>query len=383
MIRMTIPQSELQGLFPKFAAPLVNGEAAKRFGEPVAKQLAQTFWRMMIDGPKSEAYLWKSFGESFTPDDVAMLRRCFYEAMKPSISLEQLTALGEWYLKGEDEEYTVGDQVRVRHGTVDPNYPDLPLGGWAGTIVKIDDGGLCHIKLNQATLDQIHPIYRKRCKRDGLHIEILDMDQEDLDPDLGEGLPVEQPTNVVTKPLDPNNQEDRIRTALGVTTDDAVPVVEKATLLTYCEYLKARLTFPFPATFSDHDGKRRIARTIPVVGMSDKSPVEHEYGLVCKVKGDQEEWDVPLMLLEVSKDDPNHQLFEDYRRWFTDWGHFAPGQHAHVSHECHESHNHEHAGLKPPASGKVGRNDPCPCGSGKKFKKCCLRKQNGESIFAH
>lgn len=23
---------------------------------------------------------------------------------------------------------------------------------------------------------------------------------------------------------------------------------------------------------------------------------------------------------------------------------------------------------------KVGRNDPCPCGSGKKFKKCCERK---------
>ena len=22
--------------------------------------------------------------------------------------------------------------------------------------------------------------------------------------------------------------------------------------------------------------------------------------------------------------------------------------------------------------GKVGRNDPCPCGSGKKYKKCCL-----------
>ena len=21
---------------------------------------------------------------------------------------------------------------------------------------------------------------------------------------------------------------------------------------------------------------------------------------------------------------------------------------------------------------KIGRNDPCPCGSGKKFKKCCL-----------
>lgn len=27
--------------------------------------------------------------------------------------------------------------------------------------------------------------------------------------------------------------------------------------------------------------------------------------------------------------------------------------------------------LPPLAEGKAGRNDPCPCGSGKKFKKCC------------
>ena len=25
-------------------------------------------------------------------------------------------------------------------------------------------------------------------------------------------------------------------------------------------------------------------------------------------------------------------------------------------------------------TGKVGRNDPCPCGSGKKYKKCCYPK---------
>ncbi len=24
---------------------------------------------------------------------------------------------------------------------------------------------------------------------------------------------------------------------------------------------------------------------------------------------------------------------------------------------------------------KIGRNDPCPCGSGKKYKKCCLKKE--------
>ena len=31
---------------------------------------------------------------------------------------------------------------------------------------------------------------------------------------------------------------------------------------------------------------------------------------------------------------------------------------------------------------KVGRNDPCPCGSGKKFKKCCLKKQGGPDVFS-
>jgi preprotein translocase subunit SecA len=26
------------------------------------------------------------------------------------------------------------------------------------------------------------------------------------------------------------------------------------------------------------------------------------------------------------------------------------------------------------ADKKVGPNDPCPCGSGKKYKKCCMHK---------
>lgn len=26
---------------------------------------------------------------------------------------------------------------------------------------------------------------------------------------------------------------------------------------------------------------------------------------------------------------------------------------------------------------RIGRNDACPCGSGRKFKKCCLEKLNG------
>lgn len=29
-----------------------------------------------------------------------------------------------------------------------------------------------------------------------------------------------------------------------------------------------------------------------------------------------------------------------------------------------------------PKDKKIGRNEPCPCGSGKKYKKCCLKKEN-------
>lgn len=30
---------------------------------------------------------------------------------------------------------------------------------------------------------------------------------------------------------------------------------------------------------------------------------------------------------------------------------------------------------KPQGAAAVGRNDPCPCGSGKKFKKCCMVRE--------
>ena len=32
------------------------------------------------------------------------------------------------------------------------------------------------------------------------------------------------------------------------------------------------------------------------------------------------------------------------------------------------------------AAKKVGPNDPCPCGSGKKYKKCCMQKDKIEGL---
>ena len=38
--------------------------------------------------------------------------------------------------------FKVGDRVRVRRGVADVEYPDLPLGGWAGTVAEIHDDGM-------------------------------------------------------------------------------------------------------------------------------------------------------------------------------------------------------------------------------------------------
>jgi uncharacterized protein YchJ len=51
-------------------------------------------------------------------------------------------------------------------------------------------------------------------------------------------------------------------------------------------------------------------------------------------------------------------------------------EHEEVGHvhgpNCNHGHHHHHD-LKPfvRATEKIGRNDPCSCGSNQKFKKCC------------
>jgi hypothetical protein len=65
------------------------------------------------------------------------------------------------------------------------------------------------------------------------------------------------------------------------------------------------------------------------------------------------------------------------RWWFNEWGGHASIPHPHVSDDYQDE---EEDKPEPPPKKKLGRNDPCPCGSGKKFKKCCLHKQ-GSDLF--
>lgn len=53
-----------------------------------------------------------------------------------------------------------------------------------------------------------------------------------------------------------------------------------------------------------------------------------------------------------------------------DHDHHHDHEEGHV-HGPHCNHGHHHVETFRREGPKVGRNDPCVCGSGKKFKKCC------------
>ena len=57
-----------------------------------------------------------------------------------------------------------------------------------------------------------------------------------------------------------------------------------------------------------------------------------------------------------------------------DQAHGEPHVHGPNCNHDHDHGHHHHAPVEQfvRAAPKVGRNDPCPCGSGKKHKKCCL-----------
>lgn len=59
----------------------------------------------------------------------------------------------------------------------------------------------------------------------------------------------------------------------------------------------------------------------------------------------------------------------DGKAHIPDPAHGHPRQKETAEHEHVQEHAPQDPYVRP--EGKVGRNDPCPCGSGLKFKKCC------------
>ncbi len=219
--------------------------------------------------------------------------------------------------------FSVGDAVRVKFGVTDPDFPDIPFGGWSGTISEIEDGNprTYLIALNEHTPKSIHPIYHKRCERDGLESDQVWLHETDLEPDSGEPVEIEQPTNVVTKLLSPKDQDDRIRMIFGLTSDDPLPESEDEWLLKYYEYLDTNLSFPFEAKYSFETGPFQTKTyAITVLGLLDPDEFPgDEYGVFCQARRDGGRIELPLTEVEVGKGNPNRRLLEDYSYWFVNW----------------------------------------------------------------
>jgi len=107
--------------------------------------------------------------------------------------------------------FKIGDRVRVKPGISDQDHPDIPLGGWVGTISEVHKRGMYSVRWSKETLASIHPIYKKRCAIDGTVLEEYWLGDDDIEPDPGGPLSIEQPTHITPRPLSAENQGDRVR----------------------------------------------------------------------------------------------------------------------------------------------------------------------------
>jgi hypothetical protein len=208
-----------------------------------------------------------------------------------------------------------GDKLRVKYGVRDPDFPDIPLGGWSGTVKEVEraKGETTYlVTWDRATLKGMHPIYKERCERDGLELESMWLGEEDLELDDGTPVSIEQPTSIVTKPLSEKDQDDRVRMALGLTHDDPLPDVSRKTLLAYHRYLAARLKFPFKAK-SEADGMPLTIQRL----LDPKECDPDEEGLLCEARSREGPFDVPLSELDDAVG--NRKLVADYAYWFHNW----------------------------------------------------------------
>ena len=167
----------------------------------------------------------------------------------------------------------------------------------------------------------IHAWARKRgCSEHTAEQIVQDrLGEDDLEPDLGGPLDIEQPKEIKTKPLNPKDQDDRIRMVFGLTSNDPLPDVDDGTLLTYSRYLAKNMPFPFEVEHFEEtgpfEGKRHI---VTVVGLLDPDEYECDemYGLISEGRIDKREIQMPLGEFEVDEDDPGLQTLADYCYWF-------------------------------------------------------------------
>lgn len=219
--------------------------------------------------------------------------------------------------------FRLGDTVRVRFGVSDPDYDDLTIGGWLGTIAELSNGKspTFLVRWSEATLKEQNSIYRRRCERDGFNSEEMWLEAADLELDAGGSITIEHPSNVVARPLSMDDQDDRIKVVFELTSDDPLPEADDESLLAYHKYLAKELSFPFEAEYSFDTGPfQSKTYAITVLGLLDPDEFPpDEYGLFCRARRDGERIELPLTEVEGSRDKSNRsnrRLVNDYSYWF-------------------------------------------------------------------
>lgn len=215
-------------------------------------------------------------------------------------------------------QFRIGDKVRVRHGVMDTDYPDMPIGGWAGTISETHGGDTHIVRWSEETLSSIHPVFKNRCENDGLDFEEYSIGAGELELDTGGPLDIEQPQQITTRPLSPKDQDGRIRMIFGLTSNDTLPDVDGETLEAYCGHLSTHLVFPFTASHGHEYGH---PERVTIIGLDDAEEpmIDEMYGILCEAQMEGRVVMLPLGELDEVKGKPNRQLVEDYCYWLHNW----------------------------------------------------------------
>jgi hypothetical protein len=214
--------------------------------------------------------------------------------------------------------FPVGTAVRVKPGVVDPNYPDIPLGGWAGVITEIDDDEApttYQVDWSPATLAAAHPVYRHRCERDELECGSTWLDEDELELDPGGPPALEQPTQLVPRSLNRDDPGDRVRALFGLTSDDPLPEVNAASLRRFREHLSERLQFPFPALHrADPSSVRLLVEPATVLSLLPFDEGDDALFVDVLIEGGDQEA-VPLETVMPDPRSPGGRLVADYGFW--------------------------------------------------------------------
>jgi len=197
----------------------------------------------------------------------------------------------------------------------------LPLGGWAGRICEVHKHRMYTVRWSRETLRSIHPIYKRRCDLRGLDVTLYDLREDDLEPDPGGPVAIEQPGTITPRPLSQADQGDRVRMVFGLTSDDPLPAVDEQSLEVYHGYLGRRLSLPAEARYYEDRGNlyeppSRYRAEILALGKG-AFDLDEEEGILCEIRTVEGERTVPLADMEVLRSDPNHQLVDDYSSWFS------------------------------------------------------------------